>query len=137
MSLRLRHLFPTAKIWAVESHPVFVRRLQQRLPQESNITVVEASVLDIPLSADLIVMAEMLYYVPEPVMSVLSRFQARYLLTSHHGTFDACAQQGLEALGWREHLKAEVLPRFEPVDGRDSFLMAQRPGSCIRLWRPE
>jgi hypothetical protein len=135
MSLRLRHLFPAAKVWAVESHPVFVRRLQGRLSQESNISVVEASVHDIPLSADLIVIAEMLYYVPEPVMNVLSRLQAHYLLTSYHGTFDACVQQGLQALGWREHLKAEVLPRFEPVDGRDSFLMAQRPGSRIRLWR--
>jgi hypothetical protein len=136
MSLRLRHLFPAAKVWAVESHPIFVRRLQERLRQESNISVVEASVHDIPLSADLIVMAEMLYYVPEPVMNVLSRLQAHYLLTSYHGTFDACVQRGLQALGWREHLKAEVLPRFEPVDGRDSFLMAQRPGSRIRLWRP-
>jgi hypothetical protein len=82
-------------------HPIFARRLQERLPQESNMSVVEASVLDIPLSADLIVMAEMLYYVPEPVMSVLSRLQARYLLTPNHRSFDACAQQGLEALGWR------------------------------------
>jgi hypothetical protein len=137
MSLRLRQLFPAAKIWAVESHPIFVRRLQERLPQESTIRVVEASVHDIPLSADLIVMAEMLYYVPEPVMSVLSRLQAHYLLTSYHGTFDTWVQQGLQALGWREHLQAEVLPRFEPVDGRDSCLMAQRPGSHIRLWRLE
>jgi LmbE family N-acetylglucosaminyl deacetylase len=136
MSLRLRHLFPAAKVWAVESHPIFVRRLQERLRQESNISVVEASVDEIPLSADLIVMAEMLYYVPEPVMNVLSRLQAHYLLTSYHGTFDAWVQRGLQALGWREHLQAEVLPRFEPVDGRDSFLMAQRPGSRIRLWRP-
>jgi hypothetical protein len=137
MSLRLRQLFPAAKIWAVESHPVFVRRLEERLPRESNMSVVEASVLEIPLSADLIVIAEMLYYVPEPVMSVLSRLRARYLLTSHHGPFDACVQQGLEALGWRECLEAEVPPRFEPVDGRDSCLMAQRPGSRIRLWLPE
>jgi hypothetical protein len=135
MTLRLRQLFPAAKIWAVEPHPVFVRRLQERLAQESNIRVVEASVHDILLSADLIVMAEMLYYVPEPVMSVLSRLQADYLLTSHHGPFDACVQQSLQALGWREISHAEVLPRFEAVDGRHSFLMAQRPGSHIRLWR--
>jgi hypothetical protein len=135
MSLRLRHLFPAAKIWAVEPHPVFARRLRECLPRESTIQVVEASVLDIPLSADLIVMAEMLYHVPEPFMSVLSRLQARYLLTSYHGTFDACVQEGLRALGWCEHLDAEVFPRFEPVDGRDSLLLAQRPGSHIRLWR--
>jgi Nodulation protein S (NodS) len=135
MSLHLSQLFPTAKIWAVESHPIFVRRLHERLNQAPNIGVLEASILDISLSADLIVMAEMLYHVPEPIMSVLSRLRAHYLLTSYHGTFDACVQQGLQALGWRESTKAEVLPRFEPVDGRESFLIAQRPGSCIRLWR--
>jgi hypothetical protein len=81
-------------------------------------------------------MAEMLYYVPELVLSVLSRLQANCLLTSHHGPFDAYVQQGLQALGWREHLHAEVRPRFEPVDGRDSLLMAQRPGSHSRLWCP-
>jgi 16S rRNA C967 or C1407 C5-methylase (RsmB/RsmF family) len=76
MTLRLRQLFPSAKIWAVESHPVFVRRLRERLSQERGIDVIEASILDIPLSADLIVMAEMLCYVPEPIMSVLSRLRA-------------------------------------------------------------
>jgi Nodulation protein S (NodS) len=135
MTLHLRQLFPAAKIWAVESHPVFVRRLQERLPQESDIHVVEASVLDVPLAADLVVMAEMLYYVPEPLISVLSRLQAHDLLTSHHGPFDAYVRQALQGLGWRERGHAEVLPRFEPVDGRGSFLMAQRPGSHIRLWR--
>ena len=33
---------------------------------------------------------------------------------------------------WR--LPMEVL--FEPVDGRDSLLIARRPGTQIRLWRP-
>jgi Methyltransferase domain len=136
MTLRLRQLFPAAKIWAVESHPLFASRLVEHLAQERNIDVIEASIHDIPLSADLIVMAEVLCYVPEPIMSVLNRLRANYLLTSYHGTFDACVRQSLQAFGWRETSGAEVLPRFEPVDGRDSLLMAWRPGSHIRLWRP-
>jgi methyltransferase family protein len=136
MTLRLRQLFPDAKIQAVELHRTFVRRLHERLSQERNIDVVEASILDIPLSADLIVMAEMLCYVPEPVMSTLSRLRASYLLTSYHGTFDACVRRSLEAFGWRETISAEVLPKFDPVDGRASLLIARRPGSHIRLWRP-
>jgi LmbE family N-acetylglucosaminyl deacetylase len=136
MTLRLRQLFPAAKIWAVESHPIFASRIWERLGQEHNIDVLEASILDIPLSADLIVMAEMLCYVPEPIMSVLKRLRANYLLTSYHGLFDACVRRSLQAFGWRETIGAEILPRFEPVDGRDSLLIAQRPGSHIRLWRP-
>jgi hypothetical protein len=136
MTLRLHQLFPSAHIRAVESHPTFVRRLRERLRQIGSVDVVEASVHDIPLAADLIVMAEMLTYVPESVMSVLSRLRASYLLTSYRGTFDACLRQSLRAFGWREHLCAEVLPRFDPVDGRESLLIARRPGSHIRLWRP-
>ena len=97
--------------------------------QDHHVKVVEASVRDIPLEADLIVMAEMLTYVPEPVMDVLSRLRGRYLLTSYRGTFDTCLRQGLQACGWRESLSAQVFPRFEPVDGRDSLLIARRPGT--------
>jgi hypothetical protein len=58
------------------------------------------------------------------------------LLTSYRGTFDACLRQSLRALGWRESICTEVLSRFEPVDGQNSLLIARRPGSHIRLWRP-
>jgi hypothetical protein len=47
-----------------------------------------------------------------------------------------CLRQGLQACGWRESLSAQVLPRFEPVDGRDSLLSARRPGTQIRFWHP-
>jgi LmbE family N-acetylglucosaminyl deacetylase len=136
MTLRLRRLFPRAQICAVESHPIFVRRLRERLRQVRSVDVVEASILDIPLAADLIVMAEMLCYAPEPIMDILSRLRANYLLTAYHGSFDACLCQSLRAFGWVESIAAEVLPRFEPVDGRESLLIARRPGSHIRLWRP-
>ncbi len=81
-------------------------------------------------------MTETLCYVPEPVISVLGGLQARYLPTSCRGTFDACLQRGLHALGWREGAYAEVLPKLDPVAGRDSLLIARRPGSHIRLCRP-
>jgi LmbE family N-acetylglucosaminyl deacetylase len=136
MTRRLRHLFPSADICAVESHPSFVRRLREHLSQDRRVKVVEASICDIPLAADLIVMAEVLSYVPEQVITVLSRLRASYLLTSYRGTFDMCVRQSLHAFGWRESISSEVLPKFEPVDGRDSLLIAQRPGTQSRLWRP-
>ena len=136
MTRRLRHLFPSAHICAVESHPSFVRRLREHLSQDRRLKVVEASICDVPLAADLIVMAEILSYVPQSVMSVLSRLRASYLLTSYRGAFDMCVQQSLRAFGWHESISSEVLPRFEPVDGRDSLLIARRPGTQIRLWRP-
>jgi hypothetical protein len=136
MTRRLRHLFPSAHICAVESHPSFARRLREHVSQDCHINVVEASIEEVPLAADLIVMAEMLSYVPEPVMSVLSRLRANYLLTSYRGTFDTCVRQSLHAFGWRESAATEVFPKFEPVDGRDSLLIARRPGTQIRLWRP-
>jgi LmbE family N-acetylglucosaminyl deacetylase len=136
MTRRLRHLFPSAHICAVESHPVLVRRLREHICRDRRINVVEASIRDIPLAADLIVMAEMLWYVPEPVTNVLSRLRGSYLLTSYRGTFDTCLRQCLQAFGWRETISAEVLPRFEPRDGRDSLLIARRPGTQIRLWCP-
>jgi LmbE family N-acetylglucosaminyl deacetylase len=136
MTRRLRHLFPGAQICAVESHPTFARRLREHVSKDGRIEVVEASIEDIPLAADLIVMAEMLSYLPQSAMSILSRLRASYLLTSYRGTFDACIRQSLQAFGWRESVSAEVLPRFEPVDGRDSLLIARRSGTQIRLWRP-
>jgi hypothetical protein len=106
------------------------------LSQERVVDVVEAPLLDIPLSADLIVMAETLCYVPEPITNVLSRLRANHLLTSYRGTFAACLRQSLQACSWRESICTEVLPRFEPVGGQNSLLIVQRPGRHISLWRP-
>jgi LmbE family N-acetylglucosaminyl deacetylase len=135
MTLRLRRLFPGAKLRAVEADPAFACRLRERLSHDANIDVVEASILDIPLSADIVVVAEMLYYVPQHIMDIFGRMQAQYLLTSYTGSFDDRICRGLHHFGWRNIASVQVLPRFEPVDGRSSFLLARRPGSHIRLWK--
>jgi Nodulation protein S (NodS) len=136
MTLRLQRLFPSAKIAAVEANGFFAHRLRERLGHNPNVEVVEASILDIPLSADVVVLAEMLYLVPEPFMDILGRVRAKYLLTSYVGSFDDRVCRGLHHFGWRNTVSAQVLPRFEPVDGRTSPLTARRPGSWVRLWQP-
>jgi Methyltransferase domain len=137
MTLRLRHLFPGAKLRAVEADRAFACRLRERLSHDPNVEVVEASILDIPLSADIVVLTEMLYHLPKGIMDTLGRVRAHYLLTSYTGSFDDRICRGLYHFGWRNIASVEVLPRFEPVDGRNSFLLARRPGSHIRLWKLE
>jgi precorrin-6B methylase 2 len=136
MTLRLRRLFPRAKIVAVEPEAAFVRRLRERLRHDLNVEVIAASILDVPLSSDLVLLAEVLSYVPEHIMDILARVRARYLLTSHTASFEERISRGLHHFGWQNVVSVQVAPRFEPVDGRSSLLMARRPGSCIRLWRP-
>jgi hypothetical protein len=136
MTQRLRALFPGAKIRAVEVDAAFARRLRARLGHDPDTDVVEASAHEIPLSADLVCLAEVLYFVPEHCIDLLERVQARYLLTSYVGDFDDRVSLCLRRFGWRNIVSEPVLPRFEPVDGTDSFLVIRRPGSHIRLWQP-
>ena len=136
MTRRLRTLFPGAKIYAVEVNPVFARRLRESLKTDPDTDIVEASVLDIPLSADLVLLTEILNLVPEHTLDILGRVQAKYLLTSYIGSFDDRVSLCLQRFGWHNIVTVRVLPKFEAVDGRTSFLVARRPGSNIRLWRP-
>jgi Nodulation protein S (NodS) len=135
MTQRLRILFPDAKITAVEVNPVFARRLRARLDHDPHIDIIEASVQEIPLSADLVCLAEILYLIPDHYMDLLERLKARYLLTSYIGDFDDRVSVCLQRYGWRNIATEQVLPRFEPVDGRASFLVIRRPGSYVRLWQ--
>jgi hypothetical protein len=135
MTRRLRMLFPAAKIAAVEVNPVFAHRLRERLSNDPDTDVVEASVLEVPLTADLVLLTEMLYLVPEHVMDILGRVRAKYLLTSYFGHFDGQVSLLLNRFGWDTIASEQVFPRFEPVDGRTSFLLTRRPGSHIKLWR--
>jgi hypothetical protein len=135
MTRRLRTLFPGAKVCAVEVNPVFARRLRQSLGNAPDTDIVEASILDVPLSADLVLLAEVLYFVREHLMDILGRVRAKYVLTSYGGTFDDQVSLGLRHYGWHNILSVQVLPRFEPVDGRRSSLVVRRPGSHIRLWK--
>jgi Nodulation protein S (NodS) len=136
MTQRRRTLFPSAKITAVEVNPVFVRRLRASLVDDPITDIVEASVLEVPLSADLVLLAEVLYLVPEHIMDVLPRVRAKHLLTPHYTTFDEPVSRLLHRLGWHTIVSMPLAPKFEPVDGRTSCLLTRRPGSHIKLWKP-
>ena len=135
MTERLRALFPGTKITAVEVNSVFARRLRARLGDTPGTDVVETSIRETPLCADLICLAEVLYLVPDHYIDLLGRMKARYLLTSYIGDFDDRVSLCLQRLGWRNIISEQVLPRFEPVDGTTSLLFIRRPGSHIRLWQ--
>jgi len=134
MTRRLRALFPSAKLRAVEANPVFARRLREAAGNDPATEIVEASLLDVSLSADLILLAEVLYFVAEQLPEILARMRARYVLTSYDTTFDMRVSRCLRRSGWVDTFSAQVLPRFEPVDGGTSALIVRRPGSMIRLW---
>jgi hypothetical protein len=135
MTRRLRALFPGAKILAVEANPIFARRLREAVGNDPDTDIVEASLLDVPLSAELVLLAEVLYFVSEQLPDILARVRAQYVLTSYLGTFDERVSAYLQRYGWHNILTAQILPRFEPVDGRTSALVVQRPGTNIRLWK--
>jgi len=136
MTRRLRTLFPSARISAVEVNPVFLSRLRESLGDDPNTDIVEASVLEVSLSADLVLLAEVLYLVPEHIMDILARVRAKYLLTSHYTNFDEPVSRLLHRFGWHPIVSMQVAPRFEPVDGRTSCFLTRRPGSQIKLWKP-
>jgi len=134
MTRRLRAQFPSARIYAVEANPIFLRRLQESLGDDANTDIVEASVLEVPLSADLVLLTEVLYLVPEHIADILARVRAKYLLTSHYTNFDEPVSRLLHSLGWHTIVSMQVGPRFEPVDGRTSCFLIRRPGTQIKLW---
>jgi hypothetical protein len=97
--------------------------------------VVEASILEIPLVADLVLLAEVLCYVPDHLADIVARVKAQYVLTSYGADFDDQVALCLRRCGWENCIAVSVLPRFEPIGGRTSFLTVRRPGSNIRLWK--
>jgi hypothetical protein len=99
MTALLHAAFPDAAIRAVESHAVYAEKLQRRFRDHHHVTVERASVTDIPLSADAIVLAEMLYDLEEGLQNILERLRAKYLLISCGGGFDLELRQKLTALG--------------------------------------
>jgi hypothetical protein len=134
MTRQLRALFPLTSIRAVEANPIFARRLREAVGHDPHTEIIEASLLNVPLSADLVLLAEVLYFVPEHLDDILARVQAAYILTSYYGPFDERVSLCLQRYGWHNIISAQVLPSFEPVDGRTSSLIVQRPGAHIRLW---
>jgi hypothetical protein len=109
--------------------------LQESLGDDANTEIVEASVLEVPLSADLVLLCEVLYLVPEHITDILARVRAKYLVTSHYTHFDEPVSRLLHGLGWHTTVSMEVCPRFEPVDGHTSCFLIRRSGTQIKLWK--
>ncbi len=137
MTAALRKAVPGAVIRAVEPHPVFAGRLRQRFRGDERVEVREESVFQTALRADAVVMAEMLYYLPDQVQDILARVSAPLLLTSCPGSFDDRLGRYLEAAKWHEAAGTAVAPRYERVDGGNSPLLTLRAGTRIRLWKRE
>ena len=72
----------------------------------------------------------------EQKMDILARVRAKHLRTSHFANFDDQASLLLQRFEWDKIASVQIFPRFEPVDGRSSFLLTRRPGSNNRLWKP-
>lgn len=135
MTEQLLALFPDARVHAVESEPGFVARLRARLGGDARVRVVEASALDVPLEADLVLLAEVLYYLPMPEgWALLGRLRARHLLTSYGGPFAGEVHAALEARGWKTVAEDSLPARIEPIDGVSSPLLVRRAGTQVRLW---
>jgi len=135
MTSRLCATFSQALIKAVEPNPQFAARLTERMKHFDNVTVVEASALNISLDAEVIIVAEMLYYLVDSLATLLSNIKSNWLVTSYFGQFDADVSKLLQGLGWNAVTTASVAPRFEPVDGISSRLIVRRAGTNIRVWR--
>ena len=135
MTQQLSRAFPNARVRAVESEPFFAERLESRFREDKNITVLRCSMTNVPLEADVVVLAEVLYYLEEEDMQkTLERLQARYAVVSCDGELDLVLSEALAGLGWHKLGARRVRPRFEPVDGSQSRLISCRQGTNIRLW---
>ncbi|GMU01443.1 hypothetical protein KH5H1_55630 [Corallococcus caeni] len=135
MTEHLLALFPDANIQAVESEPRFVTRLRERLGGHARVRIVEASAEDVALEADLVLLAEVLYYLSDDASrDLLDRLRASHLLTSYGGGFGDQLHAALAGRGWRCVQSATLPGRIEPVDGASSPLLVRRAGTGIRLW---
>jgi len=135
MTSCLSAAFPQAHLTAVEPNPQFASRLAERTKHDNNVTVVEASALNISLDAEVVIAAEMLYYLVDSIAIMLSNIKSNWLVTSYFGQFDADVTKFLQGLGWSSIATTTVAPRFEPVDGISSLLIIRRAGTNIRVWR--
>lgn len=135
MTARLRATFPDVHIRALESHPLYGENLQRRFRNDEHVTVVKSSAVDVPLEAEVIVLAEILYYIEEDDLpKVLRKLQAKYLVIVGGGDFDLELQQELKVLGWHQLAHRRVSPRFDPVDGENSNIVSFRAGTNVRIW---
>src|ERR1700704_1420104 len=88
MTLHLRRTFPQARIKATEIHPEFVRRLRARFRKDRKTEVLQQGIQGAPIKGDIVLLAEVLYYVEDDLEQALGNVQAKYLMTSSEGDFD-------------------------------------------------
>jgi hypothetical protein len=136
MTLHLRRVFPQANITAVEVHPEFARRLRTCFRKDKKTHVVQQGIAETELKADVILLAEVLYYVENDLTAILRKVQAKYLMTSSEGDFDLELARKLSALKWRLLAQETVGSRFEAVSGGPGNLFCRREGTTLRLWQP-
>jgi hypothetical protein len=136
MTLHLRRAFPQASITAVEVHPEFVRRLRARFRKDKKTSVVQQGIAETELKADVILLAEVLYYVENDLTAILQKVQAKYLMTSSEGDFDLELARKLSALNWRLLAQETVGSCFEAVSGGHGNLFCRREGTTLRVWQP-
>ncbi|HEX4602748.1 MAG TPA: SAM-dependent methyltransferase [Candidatus Angelobacter sp.] len=136
MTVHLRRAFPEARVRAVEVHPEFARRLRARFRKDKQIEVVEKGIEEVPLHADVVLLAEVLYYVENDLTEILRKVQARYLMTSSEGDFDLELARKLTALQWRLVAQETVGSCFEAVSGGYENLFCRREGTTLRVWQP-
>jgi hypothetical protein len=136
MTLHLRQAFPQARIRAMEVHPEFARRLRARFRNDKQTDVVHQGIEERPLQADIVLLAEVLYYVEHDLTAILQKVQAKYLMTSSEGDFDLELARQLTALQWRLLAQETVGSCFEAVSGGPGNLFCRREGTTLRLWQP-
>ena len=136
MTLHLRKAFPRARIRALEVHPEFVRRLRARFRNDKQTEVAQQDIEQVAVKADIVLLAEVLYYLEHSLEAALRNVQAKYLLTSSEGDFDLELARKLSALKWLQVAQEMVASRFEAVSGGEGNLFCRREGTTLRLWKP-
>jgi hypothetical protein len=137
MTLHLRRAFPQARIRALEVHPEFARRLRARFRNDKQTDVVQQGIAEASLNADVVLLAEVLYYVENDLTAILRKVQTKYLMTSSEGDFDLELARKLAALKWRLLAQETVGSCFEAVSGGPGNLFCRREGTTLRIWQPE
>jgi Nodulation protein S (NodS) len=136
MTLHLRKAFPRARIRALEIHPEFLRRLRARFRDDKLTEVMQQDIEQVSVKADIVLLAEVLYYLKHDLKAALRNVQAKYLMTSAEGDFDLELARKLSALKWRLVTRETVSSRFEAVSGGEGNLFCRREGTTLRLWKP-
>jgi hypothetical protein len=112
------------------------RRLRTRFRKDKKIDVVQQGIAETELKADVILLAEVLYYVENDLTAILRKVQAKYLMTSSEGDFDLELARKLSALNWRLLAQETVGSCFEAVSGGHGNLFCRREGTTLRVWQP-